>query len=51
MVIRANEERELGGRGSGEGNGSSGSGVGMETRDGQMATRMNGNLQLTGVGI
>jgi hypothetical protein len=30
--------------------GVSGSGVGRDRRDGQMAMRMNGNLQLVGVG-
>jgi hypothetical protein len=30
--------------------GSSGSGVGRDRRDGQMAMRMSGNLQLVGVG-
>jgi hypothetical protein len=34
----------------GEGMGDSGSGVGRDRRDGHMAMRMTGDLQLTGVG-
>jgi hypothetical protein len=43
------EEGKWEGEGMGKGMGCSGSCVGKDRRDGKMAMKMNGNLQLTGV--
>ena len=42
--------RKLGGRGNGEENGDSGSGVGKVRKDGYISMKINGKLQLMGLG-
>lgn len=42
--------RKLGGRGERKGNGGAGAGMGRHTTEAQRVKRMNGNLQLQGLG-
>ena len=43
--------RELNGKGKGEENRKAGSGMGRDEREGKRTRRMNGNMQLLGVGL